>query len=279
MGNRRGWNAASAKHGTATYKKNDDTTVSLSKAELFASTVGDALQHPAIAQAIVFTDYDSSANDPVTPLADNPDTPENDPIADTAGDDLDYMAAGVWVTGPESEGAVPSYATAGAFAMGKKPYADFTGAQASLTSVKYNGVAGGKQFSGGSIRNFETTVSLTASFLDDATNDPMISGTVDDVGGGQSLALGSATIDTSTAGGAFTGTTHLFETDSDGTKTTVPNFTGTWGGAFFGATDATNGPPGTAGTFGASISADDNNGNSDSILGVFIAHRDDTSSN
>ena len=65
-------------------------------------------------------------------------------------------------------------------------------------------------------------------------------------------------------GGPFSGNTQLVGADGNN----VAGFTGEWGGAFFGATDATNGPPGTAGTFGAT-----GGDPSDTVLGAFIAHR------
>ena len=84
------------------------------------------------------------------------------------------------------------------------------------------------------------------------------------MGGGQQLELQSASITRADDGGPYSGNTILL--DSDGNQ--VTGFAGKWGGAFFGAQDSTNGPPGTAGTFG--VTGGDP---SDTVLGAFIAHR------
>ena len=245
------WNQASATHGSATYPADNGATVSLSTAELSATSKDGT----RIAQATVFTDYDVNADD--TDETDTAIYGEDVLSARATGDDTDYMAAGVWVSGPFSQANSDASAYAGAFAMGKVPYTGLNSGHNSLTSASYKGLAGGKRFSGGTVTDFTTTVSLTANFSSTAT----ISGTVADVGGGQSLALSSASIARATDGGPFSGNTQL----KNG-ATNVAGFTGKWGGAFYGATDTSNGPRGTAGTFGAS-------GTGDTILGAFIAHR------
>ena len=202
-----------------------------------------------VAHIALYTDYDLTADD-------NDDG--------TAGDDTDYMAIAVWTMGPRAEDD-PRGSTrtaAGAVATGRVPYTGLDSGHDSLTEVTYSGTAGGKRFSGGAVTDFTTTISLTANFSSTAT----ISGTVADVGGGQKLELQSASIDRATDGGQFSGNTQLLE--NDGT-TQVSGFTGKWGGAFFGAQDTTNGPPGTAGTFG--VTGGDP---SDTVLGAFIAHRE-----
>ena len=257
------WKKASAVHGTATYTADNGATVLLSTAELSAtSTDGQRVGH-----ATVFTDYDVNANDTddsVEAVPDNPGTPgidETTPaIPDGTGDDTDYMAAGVWVSGPFSEANSGYSAFAGAFAMGKVPYTGLATGHDALTSVSYKGLAGGKRFSGGTATDFTTTVSLTANFSATAT----ISGTVADVGGGQKLKLlaPATAFNRATDGGPYSGLTQLVGADGSD----VSGFTGKWGGAFYGATDDAKGPRGTAGTFSAS-------GTGDTILGAFIAHR------
>ena len=253
------WKKASATYGTATYPAENGATVSLSTVELSTtSTDGQT-----IAQATIFTDYDVTADDTddsEPAVEDNPNTPENEAkpaIPNGTGDDTDYMAAGVWLSGPFSQANSGSAAYAGAFAMGKVPYTGLATGHNALTSVSYRGFAGGKRFSGGTVADFTTTVSLIANFSSTAT----ISGTVADVGGGQKLSLASASIARTSDGGPFSGNTQVM----DGANA-VSGFTGKWGGAFYGNTAAAKGPRGTAGTFGASMTGD-------TILGAFIAHR------
>ena len=253
------WGKASATHGTATYTKSDGTTGTLSKATLSASSRDNKL----VGQAVVITDFDVTANDHDESAAtDDPNTPE-DETHDPAGDDTDYATAGVWVMGPSSGTDPDGLTAAGAFASGKVPYAGIGSIASGKTSVSYKGAAVGKRFASGRITDFATTVSLTANF-----DTEKIYGTVADVGGGQMLKLSTTASPASVGtgdGGPYSGTTQLFE--KDGT-TKVEDFDGKWGGAFYGATDDTNGPPVTAGTFGAASSD-----NSDSILGAFLAHR------
>ena len=253
------WKKASAAHGSATYTADNGAAVSLSTAVVSAvSTDGNSFS-----QAIVLTDYDVNADDTddsAPAVEDDPNTPENEAtpaIPNGTGDDTDYMAAGVWVSGPFSQAQSGDSAYAGAFGMGKVPYTGLSSGHDALTSVSYKGLAAGKRFSGGTATDFTTTVSLTANFSSTAT----ISGTVADVGGGQSLALSSASIARATDGGPFSGNTQL----KNG-ATNVAGFTGKWGGAFYGSTDTAKGPRGTAGTFGASATGG-------TILGGFIAHR------
>ena len=200
-----------------------------------------------VAHIVFYTDYDIAADS------------DGD---GTAGDDTDFMAIAIWDQGPhakdDSRGS--THSGAGAVATGRAPYTGLDSDHNSLTAVTYSGTAGGKRFSGGTVTDFTTTVSLTANFSSTAT----ISGTVADVAGGQQLKLQSASIDRANDGGPFTGNTQLL--DSDGNQ--VTGFAGKWGGAFFGAQDSTNGPPGTAGTFG--VTGGDP---SDTVLGAFIAHR------
>ena len=200
-----------------------------------------------VANIVLFTDYDLTADG-------NDDG--------TVGDDTDFMAIAVWDMGPHGKddprGSLKT--VAGAAATGRVPYTGLDSGHDSLTAVTYSGTAAGKRFSGGTVTDFTTTVSLTANFSATAT----ISGTLGDVGGGQKLELQSASIDRGSDGGPFSGNTQLVGDDGNN----IAGFTGKWGGAFFGATDATNGPPGTAGTFGAT-----GGDPSDTVLGAFITHR------
>ena len=210
-----------------------------------------------LAQAVVITDYDVTANDhDESATADDPDTPIDETV-DHAGDDTDYTAVGVWISGIEG-GSGYELTAAGAFASGKVPYP--ANQYGSLGSVNYNGAAVGKRFAGGKITDFASLVLLTADF-----GASTVSGSVVDVGGDQVLKLGDATLDKTALGGLFSGGTQLAER---GGINSVAGFTGKWGGAFYGPADTTNGPHTIAGTFGAASSDD-----SDSILGAFLAKR------
>ena len=253
------WSAASATH---------DTVGSLSRVRLKAYSPAVPGDRPVgrVAEGVFITDFDVTANDydetghdfSDYTLVDDPDTSGVDESKNPSGDDTDYMAAGVWTMGPWSGDDPDELTAVGAFAMGKVPYAGIGNVASTNTAVSYSGHAVGKRFANGGITDFDSTVSLTANF-----NTDKISGTVADVGGGQKLKLSEASIGTG-SGGPYSGDTELL--DKDGNK--VTGYAGKWGGAFFGATDNANGPPGTAGTFGAT-----GGDPSDSILGAFIAKK------
>ncbi len=179
----------------------------------------------------------------------------------------DYLAAGLWTT-TNAQGDQQTTA----FTYGKSEYLNWhleilsTGSN-KLGKVSYGGFAGGQRVSGGQVRDFTTTVSLTANFdssLDDPGTDYFgtIEGSVA-LGGGETLKLKQTGIyDFNIEGGPYFGDTQLVRNGAD-----VAGFVGKWGGQFFGRRDA-KGPSKTAGVFGAA-----NTGNTESILGVYIADR------
>ena len=110
---------------------------------------------------------------------------------------------------------------------------------------------------------FDADVTLTADF-DDASNLGTIGGHIDNFSVDDELVEGDPTLNLGTAGiggdnsGFFTGDTDMVYEGE--------NYTGKWGGQFFGNDDNTNPPGSVAGTFGAATSDGAN-----SVLGVYGA--------
>ena len=195
----------------------------------------------------------------------------NDSVAaiTDANADRDYLVGGIWLSVPEDASADPWI---GASANGNDPFGDSSGMGivAVTGSATYSGRAGGILVSNEENFDFGADVALTANF--DAAMGGMISGTVSDFtdpDSGESLStgvvlLGETSIGT-TNSGFFTGGTSVVGTGE------AEDFTGRWGGQFYGNPDASatgnNAQPGSvAGTFGAS--SDDKG-----VLGVFGAYK------
>ena len=155
----------------------------------------------------------------------------------------------------------------GAFAGGSDPFTQSNLAALSGDAT-YEGAAEGvysnttEEYSA----LFSADVTLTAEFRN-ASELGTISGKIDDirvdgsaVEGDPEVTLGSANIGTSN-GGFFTGDTSL---TNDGI-----NFTGKWGGQFFGNGHSSGQPDSVVGTFGGATS----DGN-ESFVGVFGAYHE-----
>ena len=182
--------------------------------------------------------------------------------------DADYLAGGIWVRVPADATSVADYEF-GAFVDGNDPFEQSN--LAGLTGeATYSGDATAVYSVVSTGRNYfpDAKASLTARFGDgDALG--TIEGRIHDITGegpasdsydGVVVNLGSAAIGASDSG-FFTGDTSTTGTDSE--------FTGKWGGQFYGNGAAPTDPPGSvAGTFGAAT-AD----GGESFVGVFGADR------
>jgi hypothetical protein len=184
------------------------------------------------------------------------------PVTATYSGDPDYLAGGIWVYAPDDAAGTEDYEF-GAFVDGSEL---FTPANlAALTgTAEYAGEATGVYTDSTTDTNsfFDADVSLTANF-DDA--DEEISGTIsgfevdgDPVEGDPMLMLETAGIEITNF---FTGDTSMtFDGD---------DFTGKWGGQFYGnGANAADHPGSVAGTFGGATVDGDK-----AFLGVFGAHR------
>jgi hypothetical protein len=207
----------------------------------------------------------SQSNGRVTRVENIRFTPDDATAATTTTtypDDPDYLVGGIWVYAPDGASGPEDYEF-GAFVDGNDP---FTAANLDgLTgTAEYAGEATGVYTDATEDRNyfFDADVSLTANF-DDA--DEEISGTIsgfevdgDPVEGDPMLMLETAGIEITNF---FTGDTSMtFDGD---------DFTGKWGGQFYGnGANAADHPGSVAGTFGGATVDGDK-----AFLGVFGAHR------
>ena len=186
----------------------------------------------------------------------------------SARQDADYLAGGIWVRVPADATSVADYEF-GAFVDGNDPFQQSN--LAGLTGeVTYSGDATVVYSVVSTERNYfpDATASLTARF-GDGTALGTIEGRIHDITGdgpasdsydGVAVNLGRAAIGDSNSG-FFTGDTSTTGTDSD--------FTGKWGGQFYGNGATATAPPGSvAGTFGAATA----NGG-ESFVGIFGAYR------
>ena len=181
--------------------------------------------------------------------------------------DADYLAGGIWVRVPADADSVADYEF-GAFMDGDDPFeqANLAGLTGTAT---YEGDARAVYSHQETNRNYfvDADVSLTADF-GDASSLGTIRGTISNVTGeapqpdwydGVSVSLGTAQIG-SDSSGFFTGDVSTSGTDNE--------FTGKWGGQFYGNGAAGASPGSVAGTFGAAT-AD----GSESFVGAYGAHR------
>ena len=176
--------------------------------------------------------------------------------------DTDFLAGGIWVYVPDDATSVDDF-TFGAFVHGEDPYnqSNLIGLTGEYT---YTGDATGVYSVLADERNyfFDADVTLTADF-DDGANLGTIGGHIDNVWVDDELVEGDPTLNLGTAdiggdnSGFFTGDTDMVYEGE--------NYTGKWGGQFFG-NDDTNPPGSVAGTFGAATSDGAN-----SVLGVYGA--------
>ena len=182
------------------------------------------------------------------------------------GNDTDYLAGGFWLYLPDDAHSSNDYEY-GAYISGNDPFQ-----QNNLA-----GVAGTVQYSGSSTGYFYSPVEEDALFLDadvtltaefgNGSELGTISGRIhnfeiDDltVTGNPEVTLGSADIGSSNSG-FFTGDTSMTFDGSD--------FSGKWGGQFYGnGADPTDAPGSVAGTFGGA-SADGTEG----FVGIFGAYK------
>ena len=181
----------------------------------------------------------------------------------TTESDNDYLVLGTWEFYPSDQEA--AYAV-GAFADGGDPF-EQDHLIALTGSATYEGLAGGMAADGGSeeLSYFDADVTLTADFGDGSALGA-ISGRLHDftedgapIAGDPELMLNSADIGDQNSG-FFSGTTSGTFSGSQ--------YSGTWGGQFFGNGESASDAPGSvAGTFGAA--ATDGTG---AILGAFGAY-------
>jgi hypothetical protein len=174
--------------------------------------------------------------------------------------DTDFLAGGIWVYVPDDATSVDDF-TFGAFVHGSDPYTDSN--LIGLTDeYTYTGDATGVYSVLADERNyfFDADVTLTARF-GEANELGTIGGRIHDVSVDDELVEGDPTLNLGTAeigdtdSGFFKGDTDMVYEGE--------NYTGKWGGQFFG-NDGTNPPGSVAGTFGAATSDGAN-----SVLGVY----------
>ena len=187
--------------------------------------------------------------------------------------DTDFLAGGIWVYVPDDATSVDEF-TFGAFVHGEDPYtqSNLIGLTGQYT---YTGDATGVYSVLAEESNyfFDADVTLTANFGDDIALGT-IRGQIDNVSVDDELVEGDPTLNL--------GSTNIGATDSGFFKGDTDmvyegeNYTGKWGGQFFGNDDSNPpGPPGSvAGTFGAATSDGEN-----SVLGVYGAGSPTASSN
>ena len=184
----------------------------------------------------------------------------------TGEGDTDYLAGGIWVFSPDDATSLDDYEY-GAFADGSDPFQQ--GNILALTgSATYEGDATGVYANRDEGRNyfFDAAATLTANFGTNAqfgtisgmVNRVMVDGSM--VDGNPSLTLNSADIGNANSG-FFNGDTAMNWNEKD--------FSGKWGGQFYGNGDAATDHPGSvAGTFGGA-STDER----ESFVGVFGAYK------
>lgn len=180
-----------------------------------------------------------------------------------AGPDTDYLAGGIWMFAPDTATGHADYEF-GAFVDGNDPFT--TANVMPLTgTATYQGNATGVYSD--QTRNFffDARALLTADF---GTGNGLgtISGEIHTLQENGALFLGNPTLtlDTTDIGdtkaGFFNGNTSL--------NYAGMNFTGKWGGGFFGNGESDGRPGAVAGTFGAATSDGDQ-----SLVGVFNAYK------
>jgi hypothetical protein len=182
------------------------------------------------------------------------------PVGGTQVSDTDFLAGGIWVYVPDDATSVDDF-TFGAFVHGEDPY-DQSNLTALTGEYTYTGDATGVYSVLADERNyfFDADVTLTARF-GEANELGTIGGRIHDVSVDDELVEGDPTLNLGTAdiggdnSGFFTGDTDMVYEGE--------NYTGKWGGQFFG-NDGTNPPGSVAGTFGAATSDGAN-----SVLGVY----------
>ena len=184
------------------------------------------------------------------------------PVGGTQVSDTDFLAGGIWVYVPDDATSVDDFAF-GAFVHGEDPYnqSNLLGLTGKYT---YTGDATGVYSVLAEESNyfFDADVTLTADF-DDGSNLGTIGGRIHDVSVDDELVEGDPTLNLDSAdiggdnSGFFTGNTDMVYEGE--------NYTGKWGGQFFG-NDGSNPPGSVAGTFGAATSDGAN-----SVLGVYGA--------
>ena len=176
--------------------------------------------------------------------------------------DTDFLVGGIWVYVPDDATSVDDF-TFGAFVHGEDPYTD-SNLMGLTGQYTYTGNATGVYSVLADERNyfFDADVTLTADFEDDSTLGT-IGGHIDNVSVDDELVEGDPTLNL--------GSTNIGATDSGFFKGDTDmvyegeNYTGKWGGQFFG-NDGSNPPGSVAGTFGAATSDGAN-----SVLGVYGA--------
>ena len=180
----------------------------------------------------------------------------------TSVPDTDFLAGGIWVYVPDDATSVDDF-TFGAFVHGEDRY-DQGNLEGLTGKYTYAGDATGVYSVLADERNyfFDADVTLKADF-DDGSNLGTIEGRIHDISVDDELVEGDPTLNLGTAdigdtnSGFFTGDTDMVYEGE--------NYTGKWGGQFFG-NDDTNPPGSVAGTFGAATSDGTN-----SVLGVYGA--------
>lgn len=193
--------------------------------------------------------------------------------------DTDYLVGGVWVFVPNDATALNDFEI-GAFVDGPDANLTPTAYLQTPATATYSGEASGLYLGaddGGEFGGeFGALVTLNAAFR---ASNPTIGGTVSDflvrdisedvyssIDGNPTLTLGAATIDTTAAGGFFTGDTSGSYTDGGVTY----RYTGKWGGEFYG-----NEAQDVVGTFGGNTA--NNPGDSsyrDTFIGAFAAQKE-----
>ena len=191
--------------------------------------------------------------------------------------DTDYLAGGVWLFVPDGATSADDIVL-GAFADGSNPFRQ-SNLMALQGTARYDGKAAGiysQKLNSGSepteIGYLDADVSLTASFggrndlgtINGSLNNFMVDGEPFE----GSLVLGTANIGSSNSG-FFRGSV------ADDGASDSREFTGQWGGQFFGNGEADGRPNSVAGTFGARSTAIPEvvGGGEISIVGAFGAHK------
>ena len=190
-----------------------------------------------------------------------PDDPTAATTTATYSDDPDYLVGGIWVYAPDGASGPEDYEF-GAFVDGNDP---FTAANlGALTgTASYAGEATGVYTDATEDGNyfFDADVSLTANFDTDLISGTM-SGFEEDgepVAGNPRLTLGEAGIQSTNF---FSGDTSMTFGGDD--------FTGKWGGQFYGnGSSDTDHPGSVGGTFGGATAEGDK-----AFLGAFGAYRE-----
>ena len=181
--------------------------------------------------------------------------------------DTDYLAGGVWLYVPET--AIPcvlyscNIHQVGAFANGNDPF-DGSEMDEVMGSATYEGRAIGVHTNPTRTAYFEAKVRLTANFGSETDFGSMSGEIFDITGKGGTSFSGAPTIQLGVTG-LFGNSSTFFgnTTHNDGSD----DYTGEWGGRFYGNSRSDGMPGSAAGTFGAT-----NEDGSKSYLGAFGAH-------